>query len=388
MKQLRIDSVGGASGDMLLGALIDLGVDVDALTGPLNTLPVEPFSIVTESVDEHGLHGTRVHVECDEGKVHRHLSDITAMLKASRIPAPAVAMATRVFGRLADAEATVHNTTPEQIHFHEVGALDSIIDIAGACLGLHLLDITSVDVAPLPVGQGSTTCAHGVLPLPVPATLELLKTHEMVRTDEPFELVTPTGAALLTTWKAEAPPRQALTPLRIGHGFGHRALKGRVNVIRATLLEAGAVDPHEDTCLVLETNLDDMSPELTGALCSRLLEAGALDVFTTAVQMKKQRPGVLLTVLAQPQDRERLIDLIFRESTTFGVRERVERRTVLARRLEPVETPYGTVRMKIGTWQGEDITASPEFEDCRACADAHGVPLRDVIRAASVAWPL
>ena len=391
---LRFDSVGGASGDMMLGALIGLGVDTEALTESLRTLNIEPFEIRVKPVTHQGWQGHKATViVADKPHPHRHLKDIRRLIDKSRIPDCAKAFSTSVFERLADAEAKAHDTTPDRIQFHEVGAMDSIIDIVGSCVGVALLDIRAVRVGPLPVGCGTITCEHGVLPVPTPAVIELLHDHPVVQTDEPFELVTPTGAALLITFARLFPaPLNGPAGLirKTANSFGFRTLKGRPNLLRATLLHAipaDALSTTTDPCLVLECNVDDTVPEWLGSLTGKLLAAGALDVFTTAVQMKKQRPGNLLTVLCRPADRDTMLDLIFRETTTFGVREYAADRTVLARRHLQVETPYGDVRVKIGAWKGRDITRAPEFEDCARCATAHNVSMRVVYDAALRALP-
>lgn len=396
MKHLHFDSVGGASGDMILAALLDLGVNRDELQGQLTGLKMEPFDIEAHPSGDHGMRGTQVDVYLDShahshGKEghshaqphvpHRGLSDIRSLIEKSDLPTAVKANSLRVFRRLAEAEAFVHGTTPEQVHFHEVGAVDAIVDIVGVCLGLEMLGVTGISVSPLPLGHGTIKCAHGVLPVPAPATVELLKGFPVASADEPFELVTPTGAALLTTLKtAEAFPVGSRI-LKIGQAFGHHALRGRPNLLRSLLMETSA-DLSRDACLVLECNLDDLTPELTGNLQNRLFGAGALDVFLTSVQMKKQRPGILVTVLCRPEQRDALLDTIFRESTTFGVREYSVQRTTLERRHEEVETKYGRVRVKIGRWQGADITVAPEYDDCQHAAERAGVSVRMVYDAA------
>lgn len=405
MKHIHFDSIGGASGDMILAALLDIGVRREDLRCQLAGLPIGPFEMEVSSISDRGLRGTRVNVHvasreparaCTDHShaashsSHRGLREIRALIEGSPLSASVKATSVRVFQRLAEAEAHVHGTTPDQVHFHEVGAVDAIIDIVGACLGLEQLGVTGVSVGPLPLGHGTVACAHGILPVPAPATVELLKGFTVAPADEPFELVTPTGAALLTTWKTleTFPPGSRI--LKVGQGFGRRTLNGRPNVLRAMLMEsdsvAAAADacPTADACLVLECNLDDLTPELTGSLMQRLLDAGAWDVFLTPVQMKKQRPGILLTVLCRPEQRPAMLDLIFRESTTFGIREYPVRRTVLERRHESVETPFGRVRVKIGRWQDADITVSPEYEDCLRAAERAGVSVRAVYDAARI----
>ena len=294
-------------------------------------------------------------------------------------------MALKVFQRLGEAEAKVHGTTIEEIHFHEVGALDSIADIVGSCVALDHLKVDAVTFGPLPQGRGTIKCDHGTYPNPPPATVLLLQGLPVEQTEEPFELVTPTGAALLSTWRSTDRAPTGSTPQKVGYGFGQRKLLERTNCLRAVLLESSAPNSETDCVLVLETNLDDTTPELIGALCERLMAEGALDVYTTPVFMKKQRPATLLTVLCAMPDREKLLDIIFRESTTFGVREYEAKRTILAREIETVETPFGKIRVKVGR-RGENIcTRSPEMDDCIAAARKHSVSAREVYLAAATA---
>ena len=381
MKTLRFDSVGGASGDMILAALVDCGADPAALNDALRSLPFESCTIDAVPLQTGGLCGTRVTVTVpDDPHVHRHLADIRTIINAGTLPPGVADQAIRVFEALAAAEATVHGTTPDKIHFHEVGAHDAIVDIVGACLARHLLGADRVLVGPLPLGRGTVQCAHGVLPVPVPATVELLGNHPTVATAENAELVTPTGAALLMTWQDDAPA----TPGRIiakGHGFGRKVLQTRPNLLRATLLEHDDTEHAPRECLVLECNLDDALPEWIGALTGKLLDAGALDVFTSPVQMKKQRPGTLLTILSRPADRDTMLNLVFTETTTFGVREHTVLRTCLPRRMETVETAYGPIHVKIGTWKGRNITTTPEHDDCARAATTHHVAIREVYTA-------
>jgi hypothetical protein len=398
MKTLRFDSIGGASGDMILGVLCDLGVSARQLEAAIATLPIETVHIQADPCKDKGITGTRMTVAIQAGHHHhdaphahhhhhRTMADIRNMIQASGLPERTKAGSIRVFERLAAAEARIHDTTPDQVHFHEVGAVDSIVDIIGACLGLEWLGIERILVNELPAGHGTIQCQHGIIPNPAPATVELIKDHPVIQTDEPFELVTPTGAALLMTWQADypVPGHERKQPSRIikaGYGFGNRQLNHRANFLRGVIMESDAIQPAEGDCVVMECNLDDTLPEVIGHLARQLLELGALDVFTTPVQMKKQRPGTLLTVLCQPAQRTALINAIFRESTTFGIREHTVSRTMLERRHETVNTPYGAVRIKIGRWQGEDITRSPEYEDCAQLAAKCGVALRLIYEAA------
>jgi uncharacterized protein (TIGR00299 family) protein len=400
---VRFTGIGGASGDMILAALVDLGADLGRIRALLSKLPVGRFAIEREAVSSHGLRGTRLHVRRPQERghrvranghraahhhEHRTFADIRRLLQSARLPDAVRDDALAVFRRLANAEGAVHGVPAARVRFHEVGAVDSILDIVGACAARHDLGIDRVWVDPLPLGSGTVVCAHGVYPVPAPAVVELLKGVPVLAADTGAEMVTPTGAALLMEWRSEAPPREPLRIAAAGHGFGLREFDDRPNALRAVLLTseaAGAAEAAPEGCLVLETNIDDCSPQLVGALADRLLAAGALDAFVTPVQMKKQRPGTLLTVLCETSARGALLDLIFTESTTIGVREYAVRRTVLPRRIETVRTPYGAVRVKVSSWQGRDVTRAPEMDDCIARARARGVPVRAVFDAARTA---
>ena len=394
MKILQFDSVGGASGDMILGALIDLGVEMSEIDNALRSLTVENIHLQVDPAESHGLHGTRVKVHVDghdaehhhndqpgHDRVHRGLADIAKIVTSAPLPDEVKDQSMQVFRCLAKAESHVHRVDVENIHFHEVGALDSIADIVGGCVAVFSLDVDQVVVGPLPIGRGTVRCAHGEYPVPAPATLLVLKDYPLVQTDEPYELVTPTGAALLTTWKTHHAPPPGSRVTKVGYGFGHRMLDRRPNVLRTTLLETD-MGWESDSCFVVECNVDDTNPELIGVLAEALLSAGALDVFTSSVQMKKQRPGILVTVLCRPDQHESMLDLLFRESTTFGVRTYSVQRTLLPRDIETVSTEYGEVRVKVGCWQGDEVTRSPEMDDCLARAKEHGVSVRAVYDAA------
>lgn len=392
MRVLRFDSIGGASGDMVLATLVDLGADLPQLKRRLARLHAGKFDIHARRTESGGIAGTRVTVTLrrERHQHHRNLADITRILRQAHIPEHVRRMSTDVFARLARAEAHVHGTSPNKVHFHEVGALDAIVDIVGSCLALDMLGIDNVIVGPLPMGHGTISMHHGIMPNPPPAVLELLKNRPVVEADEPFELVTPTGAAILSSWSARpagAPAKRVVTSVvSVGYGIGHRPLNHRPNILRATLMETSsentvASDKSARSCLVLETNIDDMNPQLTGHLADVLVKAGAIDAFATPVCMKKGRPGALLTVLCKPGDRNRLLDIIFQESTTFGIREYPVRRSVLTRKFRTINTRFGRIRMKIGAWKGRIVTCTPEFEDVLACARKHGVPARKVLSA-------
>ncbi|MEI6210806.1 MAG: nickel pincer cofactor biosynthesis protein LarC [bacterium] len=410
MRFIRFDSVGGASGDMLLGALASIGADLRAIERTVRKFLPDGVRLVTEPVSDHGLHGIRATVRCTHAHAHDHwpdaqkgrhgaalrahphaphrtLREITTLLQAPALDAATRKLTQAVFRRLAVAEGKIHGCRPTQVHFHEIGATDSIADIVGCCLALRQLDVAGVSVGPLPCGSGIIQCAHGAMPNPAPATLELLAGLEVCQTDEPFELVTPTGAALLGTWRTEllAPPASAQV-VRAGFGFGRRELRSRPNVLRATLLEgagSGGSDGSDGSpLLVLETNLDDCNPQWIGELIGRLLQQGALDAWATPVTMKKGRPGVMLGVLAAAEKAGVLREQIFRATTTFGIRSYAVTREMLDRRFEAVSTAFGSVRMKIGSRNGTDLVSSPEFEDCARLARAHDITPRQVYDAA------
>ena len=436
---LRFDSVGGASGDMILGALSDLGADLGAIATQVHAILPDPFHLHIAQETIGGIAGTRVSVELQKHHHHhdesvignqcsvisntdnrlpitdhrqpitdhhhhhgRNLPEIIAML-SSAPQHDAAQLAIKVFCRLAEAEAAVHGTTADKVHFHEVGAVDALVDIYGSCLALIQLGVTSVSVGPLPEGHGTVTCAHGVMPNPAPATARLTTGHPCERIDEPFELVTPTGAALLMTWKEEFPEtRTPVASVKSGYGFGQRTLTSRPNLLRATLgtvisnqysvisnvdtrqptasSQAPITDyrlpitDHTGSVLCLQTNLDDVSPEVLGYTLEKLLEAGALDAWFTPIQMKKNRPGVMLSALCDASQADALRHIIFRETGTLGIRQTTLERTVLERRTETAQTPYGPVRMKV-----TEFGAKPEYEDCKRLAEQHGVPLRNVL---------
>ena len=400
-----LDCFSGISGDMLLGALLDAGLAPDALRAGLATLPLHGYTLDTERITDHGITGTRALARLDASveHAHRRLADVEALIAAAALPARAAARARAIFTRLAAAEAAIHGTTPDEVTFHEVGAVDSIVDIVGAALGFELLGVDELYCSELPLTSGRVKAAHGDLPVPGPATLELLKgtaaTWRAVPTSG--ELVTPTGAAIVATLaRFERPTIQVSA---IGYGFGAKRLPW-ANCLRLVLGDAptkppvvgspiGGLNPaapdsadlDRDTIVVLETNIDNMTGEALGWLMDRLLTAGALDVSYAPLHMKKNRPGTLLTVLAGPNDAERLASIILRESATLGVRmQRAERRKA-GRREETIETPLGPVRVKLKLLGERIVAASPEYEDCRALAARVGLPLETVVQRVAAA---
>ncbi len=381
---LYLEPVGGIAGDMFLAAAIDLGVEVSALEGPLRSLGVPGWTFSLSRQERHAITGTHLDVVLDEKEEHPHRSyrDIDALIGKSALPDRAKQVALAIFKNIGEVEAKVHGTTLEAIHFHEVGGVDSIVDICGAALALHLLGWPDVFTTPPPLGSGTIRIAHGTVPIPVPATLELLKDRP-VRFEGKGELTTPTGAAILKTVATFAQPPELIVE-RIGYGVGTKDWPDRANVLRASIGRRSS--DTTSVLTVLECNLDDASPQLVGALLETLMNRGALDVWVTPVLMKKSRPGQVLSVLCDAAKRHVLLDTLLLESTSLGVRETQVSRIALERRFHTVTTPYGPVQVKVGLRDGKVVNVAPEFEDCRALAEKTNVPLKEVQQRAIAAW--
>ncbi len=389
MRAAHFDCFSGISGDMTLGALLDAGVDADAVRAGLDSLGL-PIKLVVEKVRKGGFAATRATIEAPEEHVHRYLADVEEILARGRVTDRQRDLAVRIFRRLAEAEATAHGLPLDRVHFHEVGALDSIADIVGSAIGLDVLGVSRITSRPVPTGNGMVKCAHGLMPIPAPGTAALLKGVPLAATSIKGELTTPTGAAILTTIVQEWVEAPALTIEAIGHGAGQRELLEQPNLLRlfvGTVREGEApAEPCSDRVWVLETNLDDVPAEVIGYCFDCLFAAGALDVFSTPVQMKKNRPGVLLSVLAPEAALEALESILFRETATLGVRRyRVERHK-LRREAVTVQTPWGPIQGKRGWREGGPDVFSPEYEDCARVARQHGVPLREVYAAVEFAF--
>jgi uncharacterized protein (TIGR00299 family) protein len=383
---LWLDCFSGISGDMLLGALVDAGLDLDALRAGLASLPLSDYTLEATRVTEHGISGARLHVQVDESTPHEHrrLADITALLDAASLPQRAHERARAIFQRLAEAEAAIHGTAPDEVTFHEVGAVDSIVDIVGAALALDLLDVAEVYCSELPLTSGRVRSAHGALPVPAPATLELLRGTGAVWRSVPTEgeLVTPTGAALVATLARFERPTMRLSA--VGYGFGARKLPW-ANCLRALIgaapeqqsrAEAGF---ERDEVVVIEANIDNMTGEALGWLMEHLLANDALDVSYTPLQMKKNRPATLLTVIARPEDASQLAARMLRESATLGVRMHHTERIKAGREVREIETPLGPVRVKLKTVGDMVIGVTPEYDDCRALAQRLGLPVETIM---------
>jgi uncharacterized protein (TIGR00299 family) protein len=390
MDTLYFDCFNGAGGDMIVAALLDAGVDAARLEHDLGLLGVEGYRLAIEKIQKQGFAATRFLVNAEtDGQPHRHLRDIRAILDASRLPERVRARATTAFERLANAEARAHGVALEAVHFHEVGAIDAIVDVVSAMLALEQLQPRRVLCSPLPVGSGTVQCAHGTMPVPAPATALLLTGVPIAATEETGELLTPTAAAILTTVCDSFGALPAMTISAVGMGAGTRDGVHRPNLLRVlggTATEADAASAESDTVTVLAANIDDTPGEWTGYCLTRLLEAGARDAFCVPISMKKQRPGVVLTVICDSADVARLEAIMFAETSTFGIRRYVAQRSKLAREHETVATPFGAIRVKLGRRGDTLVQVAPEYDDCVAAARAHGVALRQVMAAARQAW--
>ena len=442
MKTLYLDVFSGISGDMFVGAMLDLGVDFRRLQGELEKLHLDEFHIHAARGQKANIEGTKFDVHTDDhgqGHGHHHHHDephdhdhgdehdndhghghghshghhhgdpkhkhehhhhhehehgrnyaqIRTLIAKSELSDWVKQKSIAVFHRIAVAEGKIHGKPPEQVHFHEVGAVDSIVDIVAACICLELLGKPSVQSARVVEGSGWIDCAHGRFPIPAPATLEILSARgvPVQQCEESHELVTPTGAALLAELAENFGPMTGLAPTKIGYGLGTRDNKTRPNVLRAILCEntSSTHDWEIDTVTVLQTNLDDINAEILGRVMKTALKQGALDVFYTPIQMKKNRPGVLLSVLCAETDADRFTELLLRETSAFGVRRYTSERRKLQREFQSINTPHGQVAIKIGKLDGKVIQAAPEYESCKRLADQTGVPLKTIYEAAYAA---
>lgn len=379
MKTLYIDCSAGIAGDMTVAALIDLGVPLGHLREQLARLPLPAgsYGLSTESCLRQGVRGVIFDAAAADDKSHRHYSDIVAMIDAAGLAVGAKERAQRIFRRLAEAEAKVHGVSLERVHFHEVGAVDSIIDIVATAIGLEYLKVGEVIASPLPWGSGWVESAHGRMPVPAPATAELMAGLEVHGDIGPGERVTPTGAAIVAAL-GRSGTLPAMTLLGVGHGAGMKDFPDRPNILR--LLLGSREESCHDQVYVLETHIDDMTPELAGFLMERLLAAGALDVAFSPLQMKKNRPGFRLTLLAETEKLEELARLVVTESTAIGVRYYPVQRLILEREIVSRATSLGEVRVKVAREGGRTLRVTPEFDDCRRLALEHGMPLMEVYR--------
>ncbi len=392
MKQAYLDCFSGISGDMFVGALLDVGLPLERLFADLKKIPLGFYEFKRTRALRGHLVGTRVEIRVPGKQPSRKLRDIEALIRDSELSAGVKERALEVFSRLAEAEGKLHNMPPEQVHFHEVGAVDAILDIVGTCIGLEFLEISQLTCSPVNVGSGCVAAAHGSLPVPAPASLELLKDLPIYSSGVDGELVTPTGAALISTLATGFGPIPPMRVERIGYGAGAREIPGHPNLARLLLGESaepvrvrdGA--PGDEVVSVIEANVDDMSPQLYGYFIDQALAAGALDVTCTPIQMKKDRPGILLSVLCTPEKGDALAQMLFEQTTTIGVRIYEARRKILERELVSIQTPYGRVKVKVAKRDGKVLNVAPEYEDCQRLATEKDVPLKQVIIAAQASY--
>ncbi|MBW2005371.1 MAG: nickel pincer cofactor biosynthesis protein LarC [Deltaproteobacteria bacterium] len=378
MKTAYLDCFSGVSGDMLVGSLLDAGLSFEKLERIISGLNLDGYTISAKKEGRNNIFGTQFHVSLKEKhQKARYLKDIKEIIKRADIPLAVVEKCISVFEKLAKTEGEIHHISPDEIHFHEVGAIDSIIDIVASVGGIYLLGIEKLFVSRLPVGKGIITSAHGKIPLPSPATIALLEGIPIYDSGQEVEMITPTGAALITSLCSSFGPMPSMIVDRVGYGVGSRTLADRPNLLR--ILIGNDIDKQRsETVVVLESNLDDMSPELLGYLMDRLFDAGAKDVTFSHIQMKKNRPGIQLQVIGQSEDKDRLSNIIFKESTTLGIRFNYSQRSILTRGEMMVESPWGEMRVKKVSNQGGKTALLPEYEECRRVAKANNLALRDV----------
>jgi len=396
------DCFSGASGDMILGALLDAGLDFKALQAQLSKLNLDEYDISEEQVLRSGIGGTKFNVilhdqaqshdhdhagddhEHTHNHSHRNLGDVKQIIEESPLSSRVKEQSIEIFTRLAQAEAKVHRSTVERVHFHEVGAVDAIVDIVGACIGFEILGIDEIYCSELVTGSGHVHCAHGTMPVPAPATAELIQGVPTRAGNIQKELLTPTGAAILVTLAESFGPRPGFTSTSTGYGAGTRDFHGQPNLLRVFIGDfLSKSSEEEDQVWIVETNLDDISAEAIGYVAEQLFEIGALDVYTTPIQMKKNRPAVLLSVIVDSDSLDAIETLLLEETTTFGVRRYQVQRRKLSRETRPAETSYGQVRIKIGRMEGRIVKATPEYEDCKLLASEAGAPFTRVYNEAA-----
>jgi hypothetical protein len=377
MKIAYFDCFSGISGDMILGALMDLGVSKGFIEEIIRRLPLEDFRLEVASDQRMAIRGQRVQVVVEGKDRARNYKEIRSLLEESRLPDATKGRSLAVFSRLAQVESAIHGCPEDEVHFHELGGVDAIVDIVGTALGMESLGIDRVIASPIPLGRGFVTCHHGVLPVPAPATVSLLKGAPVYGTDVPHELVTPTGAAIITSLAESFGPLPAMKIKEVGYGIGSRNLKEMPNMLRVLVGEPVS-SYGQDVVTIVETNIDDMNPEIFGYVMERLLEDGALDVIWIPVFMKKNRPGTMIQVLCRETDREKIVQRILAETTAIGVRHAVMERTTLPRKVKEVTTSLGLVRVKeIPNPEGE-LSVVPEYEDCHKIAREKNIPLKKV----------
>lgn len=384
MQTLYYDCFSGISGDMNLGAMLDLGVDPQCLISELRKLDIGPYKILIRKEQRRGITGTRVEVIVPpENQVHeRHYRDIVSIIEQSSLSQKVKDLSLKIFLRLAEAEARVHDRSVAEVHFHEVGAVDSIVDVVGAAVCLDVLDVQNIVSSPVQLGGGFVKCRHGLLPVPAPATAEILKGIPVRTGLVPFETTTPTGAAILAATVQTFTDKLEFKPEKIGYGVGGRDTD-IPNVLRLFLCETaetpGLDDVEREEALLIECNIDDMVPELYDSVMDELFERGARDVYLTPIIMKKCRPAVTISIICEEADRQGLEEVLWLRTTTFGLRSLKISKAMLKRDLKAVNTKYGEVRLKTAYYRGEKIKSKPEYEDCKRLAREKGVSLKDIL---------
>jgi uncharacterized protein (TIGR00299 family) protein len=389
MRIAYFDCFSGASGDMILGALLDAGLGIERLNEELAKLHLSHYDVSVQKVVKKGIGGSQALVVVDDHHHHhhhRHLHDIEEIISKSDLDDPIKRKSLDIFSRLAQAEAKVHETTVDHIHFHEVGAMDAIIDVVGSVAGLAAMGIERIYCSPLHVGSGTVNCAHGTLPVPAPATAELIVGKPFYSSGVPGELLTPTGAAILTTIASDFGAMPAMTLEKIGYGAG-TSDPALPNLLRILIGEATDElrDYEKEHIAVIETNIDDMNPQVFDYLIEKVLEAGALDVYVNPVLMKKNRPGMVVTVTCRPHLVERFTELLLQETTTIGLRWRLDNRLKARRTMREVDTPFGVIRCKVASLDGKMTNITPEYDDCKRVALEKNVPLKTIMAAARAA---
>ncbi len=382
MKIAYFDCIAGASGDMLLGALVDAGVSLERLNSGLAGLNLKGFEIQSRLVLRGGLRAVKVDVLVVDTVTERRLGDILSIVEASRLPAQIISQAAAIFKRLGYIEAKIHGVEPEQVHLHELGGLDTIVEVIGILLGIDILGLQEIHCSAIPLGRGQTKGQHGVLPVPSPATLSLLEGVPVAGREVDVELVTPTGAVLLTSLAKSYGPIPAMRLQNTGYGAGSRDLS-IPNVLRVLIGEkAASLSGQAETLVMLETNIDDWNPEFYDYLIERLYTQGAVDVSLTAIQMKKNRPATQVQVLCEPKNSDRLANVLFLETSTLGIRRQYVERYALQREIIQVPTPYGTIRVKVARLPDDKYKLAPEYDDCRHAANENNIPIREVYQLA------
>ena len=379
MKIINYDCFSGISGDMNLGAMIDLGIEKDYLIGELNKLNMEGWELQTERDQRHGIYGTKATVKQTKHEhVHRHLSDIKKIVYDSSLDSKVKELSMKIFTIIAEAEAKVHNTSVEKVHFHEVGAIDSIIDVVGAAICFNALNVDAMVVSPVELGGGTVKCAHGKLPVPAPATAEIIQGIPVTKGGVDFEATTPTGAAILAAFGTHFGSNMVFKTEKSGYGIGHKKHDNVPNILRVTLGETVTASETGHEAIMMECNIDDMNPEFFDYVSEKLFKSGASDVYLSNIIMKKGRPGVVLHLICEKEAEEAIKKVVFTETTSLGIRVFPFKKETLSREFETISTEFGQVRIKRSFYDGVEVSVKPEYDDCKEIAAEKNLPLKEV----------